>query len=123
MASFAIVAHAAFSVPSAISVHLLNLLFFIFLDNSSLLRSWTNFDIFFLLQFLGFLDFLIFVSTLKDCAHQVFVIFLLSILHLDCANMVTASQLQILQFLITGLVSTISTFVNVTLDDSNYLNW
>ena len=37
--------------------------------------------------------------------------------------MVTASQLQILQSPIAGLISTISTAVNVKLDDSNYLNW
>ncbi|KAM2552091.1 hypothetical protein TB2_016526 [Malus domestica] len=37
--------------------------------------------------------------------------------------MVTASQLQILQSPITGLISTISTSVNVKLDESNYLNW
>ncbi|KAM2192741.1 hypothetical protein ACFX1Q_028394 [Malus domestica] len=37
--------------------------------------------------------------------------------------MVTASQLQLLQSPITGLISSISTSVNVKLDDSNYLNW
>ncbi|KAM1340104.1 hypothetical protein ACFX2H_038548 [Malus domestica] len=37
--------------------------------------------------------------------------------------MVTASQLQLLQSPITVLVSSISTSVNVKLDDSNYLNW
>ncbi|XP_068344266.1 uncharacterized protein [Pyrus communis] len=37
--------------------------------------------------------------------------------------MVTASQLQILQSPITSLISTISTSVNVKLDESNYLNW
>ncbi|KAM1241116.1 hypothetical protein ACFX2J_046352 [Malus domestica] len=37
--------------------------------------------------------------------------------------MVTAAQLQILQSPITTLISTISTSVNVKLDDSNYLNW
>ena len=37
--------------------------------------------------------------------------------------MVTASQLQILQSPFAGLISTISTAVNVKLDDSNYLNW
>ncbi|CAN6717489.1 unnamed protein product [Malus baccata var. baccata] len=37
--------------------------------------------------------------------------------------MVTASQLQILQSPITGLISSVSTSVNVKLDDSNYLNW
>ncbi|KAM1762795.1 hypothetical protein ACFX12_005393 [Malus domestica] len=37
--------------------------------------------------------------------------------------MVTASQLQLLQSPITALVSSISTSVNVKLDDSNYLNW
>ncbi|CAN6675510.1 unnamed protein product [Malus baccata var. baccata] len=37
--------------------------------------------------------------------------------------MVTATQLQILQSPITGLISTISTSVNVKLDESNYLNW
>ncbi|CAL9023567.1 unnamed protein product, partial [Prunus brigantina] len=37
--------------------------------------------------------------------------------------MVTAAQLQILQSPITALISTISTSVNVKLDDSNYLNW
>ena len=37
--------------------------------------------------------------------------------------MVTATQLQILQSPITNLISTISTSVNVKLDDSNYLNW
>ncbi|KAB2634605.1 cation/H(+) antiporter 15-like [Pyrus ussuriensis x Pyrus communis] len=37
--------------------------------------------------------------------------------------MVTASQLQILQSPITSLISTLSTSVNVKLDDSNYLNW
>ena len=37
--------------------------------------------------------------------------------------MVTSTQLQILQSPITNLISTISTSVNVKLDDSNYLNW
>ncbi|CAB4274867.1 unnamed protein product [Prunus armeniaca] len=37
--------------------------------------------------------------------------------------MVTASQLQLLQSPITALISSISTSVNVKLDDSNYLNW
>ena len=37
--------------------------------------------------------------------------------------MVTAAQLQILQSPITALISTISTSVNVKLDDTNYLNW
>ncbi|CAN6688953.1 unnamed protein product [Malus baccata var. baccata] len=37
--------------------------------------------------------------------------------------MVTTSQLQILPSPITGLIYTISTSVNVKLDDSNYLNW
>ncbi|XP_020421638.1 uncharacterized protein LOC109949783 [Prunus persica] len=37
--------------------------------------------------------------------------------------MVTASQLQLLQSPITALISSISTSVNVRLDDSNYLNW
>ncbi|KAM2985709.1 hypothetical protein FF2_006077 [Malus domestica] len=37
--------------------------------------------------------------------------------------MVTASQLQLLQSPITALVSSISTSVNVKLDDSNYLTW
>ena len=37
--------------------------------------------------------------------------------------MVTAAQLQILQSPITNLISSISTSVNVKLDDSNYLNW
>ncbi|XP_070674720.1 uncharacterized protein [Malus domestica] len=37
--------------------------------------------------------------------------------------MVTASQLQIVQSPITALISSISTSVNVKLDDSNYLNW
>ncbi|KAM1252139.1 hypothetical protein ACFX2J_040174 [Malus domestica] len=37
--------------------------------------------------------------------------------------MVTVSQLQLLQSPITALVSSISTSVNVKLDDSNYLNW
>ncbi|KAM2793631.1 hypothetical protein PS2_005143 [Malus domestica] len=37
--------------------------------------------------------------------------------------MVTATQLQIVQSPITALISTISTSVNVKLDDSNYLNW
>ncbi|XP_070665271.1 uncharacterized protein [Malus domestica] len=37
--------------------------------------------------------------------------------------MVTVSQLQLLQSPITGLISMISTSVNVKLDDSNYLNW
>ncbi|KAM1014398.1 hypothetical protein ACFX2C_044389 [Malus domestica] len=37
--------------------------------------------------------------------------------------MVTAAQLTILQSPITSLISTISTSVNVKLDDSNYLNW
>ena len=37
--------------------------------------------------------------------------------------MVTALQLQILQSPITGLISSVSTSVNVKLDDSNYLNW
>ncbi|CAN6573668.1 unnamed protein product [Malus baccata var. baccata] len=37
--------------------------------------------------------------------------------------MVTASQLQLLQSPIIALVSSISTSVNVKLDDSNYLNW
>ena len=37
--------------------------------------------------------------------------------------MVTAAQLQILQSPITNLISTISTSVNVKLDDANYLNW
>ena len=37
--------------------------------------------------------------------------------------MVTASQLQILQSPIAGLISTISTSVNVKLDESNFLNW
>lgn len=36
--------------------------------------------------------------------------------------MVTASQLQLVQSPITALISTISTPVNVKLDDSNYLN-
>ena len=37
--------------------------------------------------------------------------------------MVTASQLQILQSPIAGLISTISTSMNVKLDESNFLNW
>ncbi|KAM1798815.1 hypothetical protein ACFX12_032848 [Malus domestica] len=37
--------------------------------------------------------------------------------------MVTASHLQLLQSPITGLISSISTSVNVKLDDSNYLNY
>ncbi|KAM2136542.1 hypothetical protein ACFX1R_006292 [Malus domestica] len=37
--------------------------------------------------------------------------------------MVTASQLQLVQSPITALISSISTSVNVKLDDSNYLNW
>ncbi|KAM1028551.1 hypothetical protein ACFX2K_041545 [Malus domestica] len=37
--------------------------------------------------------------------------------------MVTAAQLTIIQSPITSLISTISTSVNVKLDDSNYLNW
>jgi hypothetical protein len=37
--------------------------------------------------------------------------------------MVTASQLQLLQSPITALIPSISTSVNVKLDDSNYLNW
>ncbi|CAN6719015.1 unnamed protein product [Malus baccata var. baccata] len=37
--------------------------------------------------------------------------------------MVVASQLQILQSPITALISTLSTFVNVKLDDSHYFNW
>ncbi|KAM2234913.1 hypothetical protein EV1_013236 [Malus domestica] len=37
--------------------------------------------------------------------------------------MVIASQLQLLQSPITGLIFSISTSVNVKLDDSNYLNW
>ncbi|KAM1794482.1 hypothetical protein ACFX11_034954 [Malus domestica] len=37
--------------------------------------------------------------------------------------MVTASQLQLLQSPVTNLISSISTSVNVKLDDSNYLNW
>ncbi|KAM1026446.1 hypothetical protein ACFX2C_039460 [Malus domestica] len=37
--------------------------------------------------------------------------------------MVSASQLQLLQSPITALISTISTSINVKLDDSNYLNW
>jgi len=37
--------------------------------------------------------------------------------------MVTASQLQLLQSPITALISSISTSVNVKLDDSNYPNW
>ncbi|KAM1032281.1 hypothetical protein ACFX2I_035875 [Malus domestica] len=37
--------------------------------------------------------------------------------------MVTATQLQFVQSPITALISTISTSVNVKLDDSNYLNW
>ncbi|KAM2051246.1 hypothetical protein EV2_033591 [Malus domestica] len=37
--------------------------------------------------------------------------------------MVTTSQLQLLQSPITALVSSISTSMNVKLDDSNYLNW
>ncbi|KAM1001536.1 hypothetical protein PS1_008017 [Malus domestica] len=37
--------------------------------------------------------------------------------------MVTATQLQIVQSPITTLISTISTSVNVKLDNSNYLNW
>lgn len=38
-------------------------------------------------------------------------------------TMVTASQLQLLQSPITALIPSISTSVNVKLDDSNYLNW
>ena len=37
--------------------------------------------------------------------------------------MVTTTQLQILQSPIVNLISTISAFVTVKLDDSNYLNW
>jgi len=37
--------------------------------------------------------------------------------------MVAASQLQLLQSPITALISSISTSVNVKLDESNYLNW
>ncbi|CAN6707786.1 unnamed protein product [Malus baccata var. baccata] len=37
--------------------------------------------------------------------------------------MVTASQLQILQSPITGLISSVSSSVSVKLDDSNYLQW
>ncbi|KAM1717265.1 hypothetical protein COP2_025400 [Malus domestica] len=37
--------------------------------------------------------------------------------------MVTASQLQILQSLITALISSVSSSVNVKLDEANYLNW
>ncbi|CAN6556811.1 unnamed protein product [Malus baccata var. baccata] len=37
--------------------------------------------------------------------------------------MVTASQLQILQSPITGLISSVSSSVSVKLDDSNYLPW
>ncbi|CAN6717467.1 unnamed protein product [Malus baccata var. baccata] len=37
--------------------------------------------------------------------------------------MVTTDQLKIVQFLITSLVSTVSTSVIVKLDDSNYLTW
>ncbi|TQD95603.1 hypothetical protein C1H46_018751 [Malus baccata] len=37
--------------------------------------------------------------------------------------MVTASQLQILQSSITGLISSVSSSVSVKLDDSNYLQW
>ena len=37
--------------------------------------------------------------------------------------MVTAYQLQILQSPITGLISSVSSFVSIKLDDSNYLQW
>ena len=37
--------------------------------------------------------------------------------------MVTFAQLKILQSLITSLISTVSSSVNVKLDDSNYLTW
>ncbi|KAM2695497.1 hypothetical protein EV1_039985 [Malus domestica] len=37
--------------------------------------------------------------------------------------MVTYAQLQILQSPITSLISTVSSSVNVKLDDSNYLTW
>ncbi|CAN6708563.1 unnamed protein product [Malus baccata var. baccata] len=37
--------------------------------------------------------------------------------------MVTASQLQILQSPITALISSVSSSVNVKLDEANYLNW
>ncbi|XP_070677964.1 uncharacterized protein [Malus domestica] len=37
--------------------------------------------------------------------------------------MVTASQLQILQSPITGLISSVSTSMTVKLDDTNYLQW
>ncbi|KAM1692819.1 hypothetical protein ACFX2K_032390 [Malus domestica] len=37
--------------------------------------------------------------------------------------MVTSAQLQIFQSLITSLISTVSSSVNVKLDDSNYLTW
>ena len=39
------------------------------------------------------------------------------------STMVTAAQLQLLQSPIAALISTISTSVNVKLDDTNYLNW
>ncbi|KAM1416324.1 hypothetical protein ACFX2I_007886 [Malus domestica] len=37
--------------------------------------------------------------------------------------MITANQLQILQSLITNLISSVSNLVTVKLDDSNYLQW
>ena len=42
---------------------------------------------------------------------------------IQSTTMVTAAQLQIIQSPIAALISTISTFVNVKLDDTNYLNW
>jgi hypothetical protein len=51
------------------------------------------------------------------------IVLLASLNQLIFAIMVTASQLQIVQSPITLLISTISIYVNVKLDDFNYLNW
>jgi len=63
------------------------------------------------------------LSCISFCnLHSKCLVYCLSRINLEIL-MVAASQLQLLQSPITALISSISTSVNVKLDESNYLNW